>query len=238
MFDAMKLVRPPRRTSAAPGPLVVSKTNPRYFAVGSGEGEGRPVYLTGSHVNNNLQDGLGFVLDCPDEPERFDFGDYLDFLEAHGHNFIRLWRWDQFRGPLATAGVHCCMTPQPWPRTGPGVAKDGEPKFDLDRFDPAFFDRLRGRVAAAGVRGMYVSVMLFEGFSLHLTAAPDNIEGHPFHAANNVNGAGIRSIDDYQVRPLEPRGQSIQEAYVRKVVDTGESPRPGALPTFFRSCFS
>ena len=47
--------------------------------------------------------------------------------------------------------------------------------------------------------------MLFEGFSLHLTAAPDNVEGHPLHADNNVNVVGIRSIDDYQVLPLDPR---------------------------------
>ena len=187
------------RAGVAVGPLVVSKSNPRYFTVDSRED--RLVYLTGSHVNNNLHDGLGFGSECPAEPERFDFGDYLDFLEAHGHNFIRLWRWEQFKGQLPMAGVHCCMTPQPWPRTGLGAATDGKPKFDLDRFDPGFFDRLRERVVAAGERGIYVSVMLFEGFSLHLTAAPDNIEGHPFHAANNVNGVGIRSIDDYQVLP-------------------------------------
>jgi hypothetical protein len=49
--------------------------------------------------------------------------------------------------------------------------------------------------------------MLFEGFSLHLTAAPDNVEGHPLHADNNNNNnvVGIRSIDDYQVLPLDPR---------------------------------
>src|SRR4030095_12695348 len=63
-------------------------------------------------------------------------------------------------------------------------------------------------------------VMLFEGFSLHLTAPPDNVEGHPFHAANNVNRIGIGSIVDYQVLPLDPRVQALQEAYVRKVVDT------------------
>ena len=204
--------------AATAGPLVVSKTNPRYFAIAGHDA--RVIYLTGAHVNNNFHDGLGFGLECPEDPERFDFGDYLDFLEAHGHNFIRLWRWEQFRGQLAMAGVHCCMSPQPWPRTGPGAARDGKPKFDLDRVDPAFFDRLRERVIAAGQRGIYISVMLFEGFSLHLTAAPDNIEGHPFHAANNVNGVGIRSIDDYQVLPLAPRIRAIQEAYISKVVDT------------------
>ena len=112
------------------------------------------------------------------------------------------------------------MTPQPWARTGPGTAKDGKPKFDLRNFDPAYFDRLRERAAAAGERGIYVAVMLFDGWALHLSPAPDNVEGHPFYAANNVNGIGISSIIDYQVLPLDPRVQALQAAYIRKVVDT------------------
>jgi hypothetical protein len=35
-------------------------------------------------------------------------------------------------------------------------------------------------VLAAGRAGIYASVMFFEGFSLHLTATPDNIEGIRF----------------------------------------------------------
>jgi len=49
---------------------------------------------------------------------------------------------------------------------GPGKALDGKLKFDLARFQQAYFDRLRRRVAAAGKRGIYVSVMLFQGFSI------------------------------------------------------------------------
>jgi hypothetical protein len=79
------------------------------------------------------------------------------------------------------------MTPQPWARTGPGSAADGKPRFDLSRLDQAYFDRLRGRVEAARARGIYVSVMLFDGFALHLSRTPDNVRGHPFHAGNNVN---------------------------------------------------
>jgi hypothetical protein len=205
----------------APGPLTVSSINPRYFAVDSTEApSGKVIYLTGSHCNNNFHDGLGWGKECPDEPERFDFDAYLDFLTERGHNFIRLWRWEQFQGYLFPADVHFCMTPQPWPRTGPGSAKDGKPKFDLSAFDDGYFDRLRSRVVAAGRRGIYVSVMFFEGFSLHLTAPPDNIEGHPFHAANNVNEVGISSIVDYQVLPLAPRIRELQQAYVHKVIDT------------------
>jgi len=208
------------RPTPAAGPLVVSRTNPRYFAVGSdGAGE-QPVYLTGSHVNNNFHDGLGAGKDCPQDPETFDYQAYLEFLRNHGHNFIRLWRWEQFTGYLPGADVHFCMQPQPWLRSGPGTARDGKPRFDLSTFDQSYFDRLRDRVVDAGNAGIYVSVMLFEGFSLHLTAVPDNIEGHPFHRANNVNDIGIASIVDYQVLPLDPQVRALQEAYIRHAVDT------------------
>jgi hypothetical protein len=206
---------------AAAGPLVVSEANPRYFTVKSDNpADRRAVYLTGSHIWNNFHDGLGPGSACADAPEQNDFGAYLEFLKAHSHNFIRLWRWEQFKSQAAGGAFHLCMTPQPWPRTGPGTATDGKPKFDLSTFDPAYFGRLRERVIAAGTEGIYVAVMLFEGWGLHLSPAPDNVEGHPFHAANNVNGVGITSIVDYQVLPLDPRVQGFQEAYIRKVVDT------------------
>lgn len=206
---------------AAAGPLRVSQVNPRYFTVESERtDEAQVVYLTGSHIWNNLHDGLGPGPACTDAPERNDYKAYLDFLEDHGHNFIRLWRWEQFRSQAAGGDFHLCMTPQPWPRTGPGLAKDGKPKFDLSKFDPAFFDRLRERVIAAGNRGIYVAVMFFDGWGLHLSPVPDNVEGHPFHAVNNINGIGISSIVDYQVLPLDPRVQALQEAYIKHVVDT------------------
>ena len=206
---------------AAAGPLVISKANPRYFAVRSKDGgEGRLVYLTGSHIWNNFHDGMGPGAEGPETPERLDYGAYLRFLKERGHNFIRLWRWENFKSQAAGGSYHLCMTPQPWPRSGPGVASDGKPKFDLSKLDEAYFARLRERVIAAGDDGIYVGVMLFEGWALHLSPAPDNVLGHPFHAENNVNGIGIESIVDYQVVPLDPKVRAVQEAYVRRVVDT------------------
>jgi hypothetical protein len=202
----------------ARGPLVVSAVNPRYFAVAGNDRD--VVYLTGSHLNNNLEDGLGPGRECSDTTERFDFDAYLKFLVDHGHNFIRFWRWEQFTGYLPGADVHFCMSPQPWARIGSGRATDGKPKFDLSTFDPAYFERLRDRLVAAGQAGIYASVMLFDGFSLHLTATPDNVAGHPFHAANNVNGVDITSIVDYQVLPLDPTVEALQVAFIHKVVDT------------------
>jgi hypothetical protein len=224
MADNEVNARTPSGSSIGPGiagPLVVSEANPRYFTVAASDAaDRRAVYLTGSHVNNNFHDGSGPGADCAETSERNDYRGYLEFLKERGHNFIRLWRWEQFKSQVAGGAFHFCMTPQPWPRTGPGTAKDGKPKFDLSRFDPAYFDRLRDYVIAAGNEAIYVSMMLFEGFGLHLSLAPDNVEGHPFHSANNVNDIDIASINDYQVLPLDPRVQTLQEAYIRKTIDT------------------
>lgn len=203
----------------AVGPLMVSKNNPRYFTLAS-DPEQQAIYLTGSHIWNNFQDGMGPGADCSDTAEEFDYNAYLGFLKDHSHNFIRLWRWEQFKSQAAGGSYHLCMTPQPWQRTGPGDAKDGKPRFNLEVFNESYFSRLRERVMAAGDEGIYVGVMLFDGWALHLSPAPDHVEGHPFHEMNNVNGILIESILDYQVLPLDPRLQALQETYIRKVVDT------------------
>jgi hypothetical protein len=89
---------------AAVGPLVVSEANPRYFTVAASDAaDRRAVYLTGSHVNNNFHDGSGPGADCAEIPERNDYRGYLEFLKERGHNFIRLWRWEQFRSQVAGA---------------------------------------------------------------------------------------------------------------------------------------
>src|SRR6516162_4109210 len=70
----------------AMGPLRVHPKNPRYFA----DGNGRAVYLTGSHTWANLQDQ-----GPKDPPKPFDYGAYLDFLVERNHNVIRLWAWSR-----------------------------------------------------------------------------------------------------------------------------------------------
>src|ERR1700704_7155113 len=99
-----------QKSTAAPGPLVVAERNPRYFTIASGKAR-RAVYLTGSNIWNNLHDGMGPGAAGPVEPERFDFDGYLRFLTERGHNFIRLWRWEQVRSQAAGGSFHLNMTP-------------------------------------------------------------------------------------------------------------------------------
>ena len=195
-------------TSSAMGPLRVLADNPRYFTA---DGK-RAVYVTGSHTWANLQD-----MGLSDPPPPFDFAGYLDFLVRYGHNFIRLWRWEppQWNYGAARKGKLSFCTPHPWVRTGPGEAADGKPKFDLTRFNEEYFTRLRDRVQAAGKRGIYVSVMLFEGHCLQF--AEEGWRFHPFHPDNNVNQLSMDWQDYYTLK--NPKVWELQARYIRKVMD-------------------
>lgn len=89
----VSLASAPAQTSAGPasGPLRTHPTNPRYFTDGTKNADGtlRAVFLTGSHTWQNLQD-----LGPSNPPPVFDYDAYLDLVEKHGHNFMRLWRYE------------------------------------------------------------------------------------------------------------------------------------------------
>lgn len=209
------------QTTPACGPLHKAAANARYFS----DCSGKPVYLAGSHNWNNFLDNGHRRSPETDNKLITDYNSYLDFLVVHHHNFFRLWKWES---PMWTdddpAGVKHC-NPMLWLRTGPGVAHDGEPRFDLTRFDPAYFERMRNRIIQARDRGIYVSVMLFEGWEVQFTNA---WAAHPFAKGNNVNdidadanGDG-RGLEYYTLQnsDMGRRVWAAQEAYLRKVVDT------------------
>jgi len=207
-------------SSATNGPLKVHPTNGRYFA----DASGKIVFLTGSHTWLNLQDsGKGFP------PPAFNYTQYLDFLQANNHNFFRLWVWEQTRWTVETADDAYWFNPHgPFQRTGPGTALDGKAKFDLSKFDQSYFDRVRERVIAARDRGIYVSVMLFNGWSVNKEKSTLTLnnpwKGHPFNAANNINGIDGDTNDDNSGEETHELGNSavtaFQEAYVKKIIDT------------------
>jgi hypothetical protein len=201
----------------AAGPLVASG-NPNYFK----DANGGVVLLSGSQTWNTLQDwGSNGSL------EALDFNAYVRFLTAHGHNFTLLWTTEmpKFCGFPGTAGSPPDLTagPLPWLRTGPGNATDGGLKFDLTKFNPDFFDRLRTRTQALDNAGVYVGVYLFTGEWLNIFRCPS--DGYPFTGANNIN-----SVDDGYAGGKKGTGSiamtapnaitGFQDAYVEKAIDT------------------
>ncbi len=198
------------------GPLKVSEENPRYFT----DQSGKAVYLTGSHTWNNLVE----MTVIPGQ-DLFNYEAYLDFLETYHHNFFRLWAWDLLTwntsGNREENSRTFSVYPQPWLRTGPGPALDGEPRFDLTAFNPEYFQRLAERVRLAAERDIYVAVMLFEGWGTQFS--PDAYANHPFHPSNNLQNLPLSPEDSlglpiYTLDHGEITG--LQEAYVRKVIET------------------
>ena len=157
--------------------LKASSINPRYFS----DSNNKIVYLAGSHTWANLID-RGYS----DPPMPFDYEKYIKFILSCNHNFFRLWTWED-TGNLIEGTAHYYHTPLTYDRTGPGLANDGKPKFDLYSFNQASFDRLRQRVITAGKHGIYVSIMLFQGWSVDPKGIAGKLwEYHPFHKNNNI----------------------------------------------------
>lgn len=195
-----------------PNPLRVSEVNPRYFT----DNSGKAIYLTGSHTWDNLVD-----INDPDKETPLNYDEYLEFLTTRNHNYTRLWTWDLLNmyNPN-NMGLHY-VPMHPWERTGPENALDGKPRFDLTKFNQEYFDRLRERVQAAGRKGIYVSVMLFEGWGIQFSE--NAYENHLFHPLNNVNELGLDTAVDkrfamYQL--VNDKVTALQERYVDKVIET------------------
>ena len=194
-------------------PLKAHSTYPNYFA----DGTGKAIYLTGSHTWNTVQDwGTNGRI------QPLDFPAYVKMLLAHNHNFTLLWTTElpTFHAlpTTATDPPDFSVEPLPWQRTGPGNASDGKLKFDLTKYNQAYFDRLRDRVQQLNAAGIYAGVYFFSGeWLLRFRCAGD---GYPLSGSNNVNeiddGGGTKSVT--MTAPNEIT--SIQDAYVKKMIDT------------------
>lgn len=196
------------------GPLRVHPSNSRYFT----DQSGRAIYITGSHTWLTLQDRS---LSEPSPP--FDYEAYLAFMESYNHNFMRMWAWEEAWG-ISEIGKRF-HDPNIYQKVGAPSGAEYRPQFDLGRFNQAYFDRMRTRVIAARDRGIYVSIMLFQGWSIEKKEGLRNPWiGHPFNLTNNINGIDgdpDGDGDGTEVHTLLiPEVLELQEAYVRKVIDT------------------
>ncbi|MEP6686307.1 MAG: hypothetical protein ABJB22_05970, partial [Verrucomicrobiota bacterium] len=191
--------------SSVPNVLRVNADNPRYFT----DNSGKAILLTGSHIWYNIQDQSG-------RPP-LNFGNYLAWMISQGHNFIRLWQMDEPWTTLIDSTGEGEMNPLPFARVpGHGGAVGGGLKFDLSQYDKDYFQRLRANVITAGSKGVYCSVMLFNGWWAE--GRPQNFSTSHHNPANNVNGLSMAVSDVYTMN--NSAWVALMDAYADKVVDT------------------
>jgi hypothetical protein len=189
--------------SSSPALLALHPDNPHCFLF-----RGKPAVLitSGEHY--------GAVLN-----QDFDYLKYLDTLRADGLTLTRTFSGAYVepqgafkigRNTLAPAANRFLA---PWARSGhPGYPSGGN-KFDLTRWDPDYFRRLRDFVTQAGQRGIVVEMSLFCPF---YDEAQWKLS--PLNARNNVNGVG--TVPRTDVYTLDKHGGllAVQDALVRKIV--------------------
>jgi hypothetical protein len=188
-------------TSPRATPLALHPENPHYFLW-----RGRPevIITSGEHY--------GAVLNLD-----FDYRRYVDTLARDKLSGTRLWAgsYAETRGNFNIASNTLAPAERrfiaPWARSNETGAFDGGNKFNLARWNDAFFTRLKDFVGYASNKGVVVEVNLF---------CPMYEESMwnicPMNARNNVNGFG--NVSRHEPLTLDKSGGllPIQEALVRK----------------------
>jgi hypothetical protein len=176
-------------TPAAAGRVRVDPRNPHYFNY-----RGKPLILVTS-------DHTWFAVTAAD----FNYVAFLDALAANGNNFTRIY-----------PGAHPVnYTNQPlifpW-------ARDAAGKYDLDAWNPTYFERLHSFMRHAQAKGVIVDICLFNGFgSDEKKTYQWRWDWCPLNDANNVQ-AGVGTKRDYFCTLEELALVKYQKAYVRKLV--------------------
>ncbi len=147
----------------------------------------------------------------------FRFERYLQDAAERRHTLTRLFmlfrEQQHSHNPYSTCKPESTDYVSPYPRTGPGNAIDGLPKYDLDQWNPEFFDRLHRFLALASDYGVVVEVVILSN-----TYNEDIWMLNPLHPKNNINGTEEISFPEYMTK-RHPKLFARQRALVRKIVE-------------------
>jgi len=184
-------------------PIRLHPGNPHYF-----EWRGTPVILIGSTEH------YGAVLN-----REFDFETYFKTLQKDGLNLTRTFTGVYCEHPEAFNITRNTLAPgpgkliAPWARSlEPGYANGGN-KFDLSRWDEAYFKRLTRFLESAKRHGIVVELVLFCTYY-----GEEQWRLSPLNPANNINGIG-EGVDKREVLTLkDPVLTRVQDEMVRKIV--------------------
>ncbi|MGC1242970.1 MAG: cellulase family glycosylhydrolase [Chryseosolibacter sp.] len=192
-----------REPVKTPQPIALHPDNPHYFLY-----EDKPAVLitSGEHY--------GAVLNMD-----FDYKRYLETLSADGLNLTRVFTGAYVEPVGAFKIEENTLAPKgerficPWQRSDTTGYPNGGNKFDLTKWDTAYFSRLKDFMHEAQKRNIIVELALFCPFY-----GDAQWELSPMNAANNINGGG--PADRTHVYTLDKSNGllAVQENLVKKIV--------------------
>ena len=174
------------------------------------EYNGKPVFLV----------GLGSW--TPINHNDFDYVAHNQWYQSYGINYNRI---------TLTSTWYKDWTKQvfPWNRSTTPGANDGGSKFDLNDWDPVFWDRLNGYLQDCEDRGIIVCIQFFDECSVE-KGSTTRWRRYPFNPQNNINN--IPDLDTTDASYSSSTGWSKsfynvnnsvlmthQDTYVQKLLD-------------------
>jgi hypothetical protein len=185
----------------------VHPDNPRCFLY-----RGRPfkILTSGEHY--------GAVINAD-----FNYDVYLGEMRRTGGNMTRVFTFYREKphsipgpGAMNTLAPRPEASVLPWERVpGGGKAADGLDKFDLNRWNPLYFERFRDFLRKCAEHGVVCEIVLF--------CNPYNQEKYdlfPCSRVSNINGVGLHIGDPREFMTLkDPTIVAFQERFVRKIAE-------------------
>ncbi len=184
------------------GPLSLNARNPHYFEY---HRKAAVLVTSGEHY--------GAVINAD-----FDYRRYLAELARNHLNLTRVWTgtYREVPGDFHIANNTLAPSPakfvSPWMRTNSPGALDGGNRFDLTRWNPAYFARLHAFLTEASRRNIIAEINLFCTFY-----NDGQWKASPLNAANNVNGIGNVPRSE-ALAMTHPDLLAAEDALVRKIV--------------------
>ena len=145
-------------------PIAIHPENPKYFLF-----RGRPLVLVAATEHN------GSVIN-----RRFDFTRYLEEAARVRQTVSRLFllyrELQSPRNPYSPLKPESPDFVSPYPRQGPGKALDGEPTYNLDEWNPEYFDRLHRFLSSASSLARFKAIWEHSGSGLFLGCLQSALE--------------------------------------------------------------
>ena len=156
--------------------------------------KGKPIYLIGGGTAS-IYAGSGLTAEMPvtDDPVR-DWKVYIDLLALYRINLVRFHPWDFLH--RSEVPDYAC----PW------LTTSEKPTYDLNSFNPEYWEKLREIISYANARDILFEIVLFDDDSPW--------EKHPF----NQNCGGPLEIRSRYHNLGNARNREYQEKYVAKTI--------------------
>lgn len=174
-------------------PIRQDITNPHYLNY-----KGKPIILL---TSDHAYGALVF--------KNFDYEKFLETLASNGMNFTRV-----YPGAVPPAWFAWPADIYPWVKTASG-------KYDLDKWNPEFFKRLKGFVEYARERDIIVDICFFNGTGNFSNAVhphhPDHVyEEFPLYPSNNIQRIGETDCKKFNILGNSELNKK-QIEYVKKI---------------------